>query len=531
MPQGNPARLPTPSGILLMEPLSTDSGGLLPVSNNILQRYGMLQTRAGLQALGSLVAGDIALGGFWLRDKSGAVQFYVGSNRRLYRFNNASRVFEDLRTGAAPALTGGIACPTTFTYFEQGDFQYAIAVNGIDPAVEHQVGTTTYAAVSTGYIARSICTVANRLVYGNPTIGGMRFPTMVAWSAAGDRTLNPALARQKLIDEGGHVIAVRRGTRKSVYIYRENSIWIGIAKATSDATAFEFDVASQTPGPVGPSAIASDPAFRQLYLGSDLNLWIFDGTNATILAPTANFLTGRVNPLFAPITQVVYDQISQELLVSLPLDGDTIPAHALTYSFISQGVFPADWNKLYPVTMLASWQVELETTTCQLPDVPTCELPDVPTCQLGFTPGQQTVVIGASGLVGLHAGSDDNGKTIPMAVDVLMPIQPGQEYEFDGVEIMATVACPPLTVSVLVGPTFDTCTHEITLGIIDPSIAPPAYDSGPPANVSGGPNQAVVRSATTMRGRVVIVRLRGTSPGPVQIRRIELTTNILRRAA
>ncbi len=532
MSQGEPVRVPTPSGVLLFDPLSTDEGGLLPSSTDIIQRFGMIQSRPGFQPMApALAAGDIALGGFWIRDKLTQVNFFVGTNRRLYRYNNTTRVFDDLRTGAAPALTGSVACGTTFTYFEQGDFQYAVCVNGIDAAMEHEVGSATYQLVSTGYIARSVCTVANRLFYGNTTIGGTHFPTMVAWSAAGDRTSNPAGARQKLIDSGEHIIAVRRGNRKSVYIYRENSIWIGAAKAASDAQAFSFDIAAQGPGPVGPMAIGGDPGFQHMFLGGDLNLWVFDGTNQTLLAPTANILNGRFNPLFGALVAVTYDEIAQELIVSLPLDGDTLPMHELRYSFLSRGVFPGLWNRLYPVTMLSSWQVEIETPTCLLPDVPTCELPDVPTCQLGFTAGQQTVVIGASGLVGTHEGSDDNGEPIPTATDILMPILPAQEYEFDGVEIMAPSSCPPLTISVLLGPTFDTCTHEIPLGVIDPSIVPPVYGSGPPADISHGPNLSVVRSDDTMRGRCVIVRLRSTSPLQVGVRRIELTSTARKRAA
>jgi hypothetical protein len=228
---------------------------------------------------------------------------------------------------------------------------------------------------------------------------------------------------------------------------------------------------------------------------------------------------------------VTYDTINQELLISLPLDTDTLPLHLLRYSFVTQGVFPGVWQRLYPVTMLASWQVELETTTCQLPDVPTCDLPDVPTCQLGFTAGQETVVIGASALVGTHTGSDDHGEPIATVCDLLLPLQPGQEYEFDGIEIQAPVSCPPLTVSVLVGPTFDQCVTELPLGIIDPSITPPPYGSGPLDDVPGGPNLARVGSDTVMRGRCVIVRVAATSPAPFQVRRLELTHRTRQRVA
>jgi hypothetical protein len=532
MPQGAPARVPTPAGVLLFDPLSNDDGGLLASSDNVIQRFGLLRSRPGLQAMGvRLAAGDIALGGFWVRDKAGDVQFYVGTNRRLYHFNRATRVFDDLKTGGAPTLTGSIACPTTFTYFEQGDFQYAIAVNGVDAAIEHQIGTNTYALVATGYIARSVCTVANRLFYGNMTIGAVRFPTMVAWSAAGLRDTNPALARQKLIDSGEHIIAVRRGNRKSVYIYRENSIWIGSVRVASDAQAFAFDIAAQGPGPVGEMAIGEDPGFRQMYLGGDLNLWLFDGTNQAILAPTAGILQNRFNPALGALVSCTYDQISQELIVSLPLDGDTLPLHELRYSFITHGIFPALWNRLYPVTMLAAWQVEIETTTCQLPDVPTCELPDVPTCQLGFTTGQPVVVIGASDFIATHEGSDDNGEAIDTVTEVLMPIRPGGEYEFDSVEIQGPSSCPPITVSVLVGNTFDTATTEITLGVIDPSITPPPYGSGPMEDTAAGPNLSRVVSDDVLRGRIVIVRLRCVSPQQLAARRIELTMSPRRRLA
>lgn len=527
----NPTRVPTPSGVLLLDPLSNDDGGMLPSSANIIQRFGTLQNRPGFSLMGDILAGEKALGGFWVRDQAGNVQFYVGSTGRLYHYNNASREFEDLKTGASPALNGSTACPMTFTYWEEGDFQYALACNGVDVAVEHQIGAADYAAIATGYISRTMCTVANRVMYGNTTIGGIRFPTGLAWSAVGTRATNPALARTKLLDEGGHIMALRRGARKNAWIYRENSIWVASAKAASDAQAFDFDVAWQGPGPVGPMAVADDPGFRDIYLGNDLNIREFDGTNSRIIAPTGSLLRNRFNPAFASLVCGVFDEVMQEFVISLPLDNDTLPLHLLRFSFVTGGVFVGEWNPRLPVTMLASWQVELDTTTCDLPDVPTCELPDIPTCQLGFSPGQQSVVIGASEQIGTHQGSDDNGEAIPVTMDILMPLLPGREYEFDGVEIQAPVSCPPLTVSVLVGPTYDQCTHEIALGTIDPSITPPAYEDGPLEDTAGGPNLSTVRSDTDLRGRCVIVRVRSSAPGPVQMRRLELSQSVLKRIA
>ena len=525
MPLGSPTRVPTPGGVLLFDPLTTDEGGLLPSSYNLITEHGLMVNRPGLTSLGTLTAPDVALGAYWERlHADNAPVLLVGASSKLYRYNPTTRVFDAL-TG--PVLAGTVACPVTFTYFEQGGFQYLIAVNGVDAAVENRLDQATYAAVTAGYIARSVCTVADRAFYANLTIAGGRFPSMVAWSQAGDRTVNPALNRKNLIDSGDPIIAVRRGLRKSVNIYRERSIWIASAVRATDATAFDWEEAEQVAGPLGPMAIGGDQGFRQWWLGWDLNLYSFDGTNADLLTPLQGILKGRFNPLAAALTNVVYDEMRQHLVISVALDGDTVPTHHFRYSLETKGVYPLRWNRLYPVTMLATWQVELDTPTCQLPDVPTCELPDVPTCQLGFTPGQATVIVGSHALVATHDGSADLAEEIPWQADVLMPTVPGGEYEFDGVELMAPPSCPPVRVGVSVGHTFDTRTR-LELGVIDPSIAPPAYPS-PLDDTAAGPNLARVTSDQDMRGRSTVVHLDGQTALPVAMRRLEIGLYTRRR--
>lgn len=519
MPTGSPLRVPPPPGVLVRDPLADDAGGMLPSSLNLITRFGALVSRPGLTALGqALTAGERVLGMFWTRTADGHIHLLIGTSKRWWSFNTATRQWDDLSGGVL--LGGALTMPVTFAYFGQGDFEYILGVNDTDAAKEWKHGDAAYADVATGYIARSLCVVANRVLYGHVTIGGVRFPTMVAWSAAGDRTSNPALARNKLLDTGDQIVAVRRMNRLSGVIYRERSKWIATAVQGSDAKAFAFTVADQEPGPVGPMAVGEDPGFRHIYFGSDLNLWTFDGTASTLLAITAGLLGGRVTTAALGLVSVAYDPLTQEVWVTLPLDGDTVPTWVMVYAMQTQGIFFGRLPVACAACSTGSWQVELETPTHLLPDVPTHLLPDVPTHQLGFQAGQEVLILGADAQVYTVEGSADAATAIPVTFEWLMPTAAGVEHEFDAVELMVEPPGAPITVAVLVGPTYDHLT-EIVLGIIDPSLTPPTYPD-PPEDVPGGPNLSVVRGPEVMRGRIVVVRLTATVATPLKVRRIEL---------
>ena len=409
-------------------------------------------------------------------------------------------------------LTGTPLMPTTFTYWEEGGKQYLIGVNNQDPAVEWEVGALAYQSVTNSYVADTICTVANRLVYGCPDIGGVDFPTMVAWTAAGQRTNNPTLARDSLIDTSDKIVAVRRMGRLAGVVYREWSQWMGNAIAASDARAFQFTVADRQPGPIGPAAVAEGPGLRHLYFGSDLNLYTFDGVNSTLLAATANLLTGRFSSGARQTVSVVFYPIGQYALVSLPLDGEQVPTHLLAYSFQTRGVFLGRWNPAIPITTIGTWQLELETPTHLLPNVPTHQLPDVVTHRLGFIAGQLVPIVGAAGQVYTLDGTTDDGVPIPLEADVLLPIIPGQDYEFDGVEMHVAPPANPITVSALLGPTLETLT-EYPLGVIDPTLPP--GDTEP-----GQPNAVILRAPGPMRGAVCVLRFTCAATQVIQIRRV-----------
>lgn len=523
MPSGVGLRLPPPPGQLLADPLASDTGGLIE-SENLINRYGSLRSRPGMtQVGGALLGGHPVVGSFFVRDKqglTGSIQLVVGTTATWWHLNNGTVAWDDLSAGGGPPLTGNFA-PVIFTYFEQGGNQYIIGVNDKNPAIEWQVGAAPpYAAVATGYIARSVCTVANRLFYGNVTIGGTRFPTMVAWSSPLDRTSNPALARQPLLDTADHIITVRRMGRTAAVIYREWSQWLATAQANDDANAFAFTVQDRQPGPIGPAAVAEGPGLRHTYFGSDLNLYSFDGNSATIIAATADVLRTRFNSSARFLVNAVYSPNDQEVWVSLPLSNEPFPTHVMVYSFQTGGVFFQRWQD-HPTTMLGLWQQELETPTDALPDIPTDHLPDVPTDQLGLLQLQTVLItgtqVGTTVSVNTLDGVSQFGQPISYLADLLLPIRDG-DYEFDGVNLMVEEpdVSLPITVSVLYGQSYDSLT-TLVLGIVDPTI--PSDQEA----VAGGPNKIELRTTeASIRARIIRIQLTVQAAVAVNIRRLEV---------
>jgi hypothetical protein len=519
---GTSLRLPTPQGVLLLDALATDAGGLLPTSENFLTRYGAFVARPGLDPLGQdLLANEPILGHFWTRDQQEKIQLVVATTKRWYWYGNASGIWSDL-SGAGPALTGRSTQPVIFTYWEEGNFQYVIGVNDQDLAVQWQVGTANYTSLSS-YIAKSVCTVANRLLYGNVTIGGVRFPTMVAWSSVGQRAVNLATSRAKLLDTGDPVISVRRMGRLSAVIYREQSQWVATAQAGSDAQAFQFTVQDVQPGPVGPAAITTGPGLRHTYLGNDMNLYTFDGVQATMLAPTAGLLQGRLNAATArQLTSVQYSPADQETWCAMALDGDQVPTHVLVYSYQTGGVFLHRLRESQAAYTLGTWYVELGTPTNLLPNIPTDTLPDVPTNQLGFNQGQSILIAGGAHRVYMLSGVTDEEQPIACTASYLLPLIPGGEHEFNGIEVLTRAPGVPITVSARVGSTMDTLT-KIPLGTLDPAIIPPPHPN-PLDDVMAGPNLTTLmaQTADVVRGRIVILDFQASSLVGLKIQRLEL---------
>ncbi len=427
MPVGAPPIVvPPAASVFLDEPMAGGRVGLLPSSINILNRYASMRSRPGLQHLGQIL-NERVLGSIWFRDHADTVQLVIGQPTRWRHLNNATRVLEDLSstiglfdvptddlpdvpTDELPdvvtdqlgipqggALHGSDLMPVTFCLFEQGGRQYVIGVNDVDPPKQWTPGATSYATVEDAPIARTVCVVANRLLFGYLTdADGKKLPQRLKWSKVGRRLDYSDLAQSDLLDVFDHIVAVRPMGRKAGAVYREWSEWLAVAVQGSDARAFDFILQDNKPGPIGPAAVAI-VGLRHIYFGSDLNVYSFDGVQAQIVAATANLLRGRIVNERKRLVSAAYSPVDREVWIALPLDADDVPTHLLIWSELTGGVFLGRVPMDLAVSHFGTWQAELDTVTDALPDIPTDQLPDVPTDALGFSTRQVLLIAGAGG--------------------------------------------------------------------------------------------------------------------------------------
>lgn len=149
--------------------------------------------------------------------------------------------------------------------------------------------------------ARSIAIIAERLVAVNILSGGTRFPQQVAWTAAFDATVWPALAFQSLLDGGASpLIGVISYGQTSGIIFGEESQWlVSAVQGATDPNAFTFTpVVGVTVGPVSSASIVEAEGFVY-YMGRDARIYATNGIQAS--------------PISAAIDAVVYADFNAQL--------------------------------------------------------------------------------------------------------------------------------------------------------------------------------------------------------------------------
>jgi hypothetical protein len=465
MAAGNPIVINSGLDTCLDNTLAYASPCFTPACENVILRDREFQTRPGLNPLGSN-ATEMVLGSIWLRNLTDVSQIVLGTTTNWRLFNNSTQLWVDI-SGGVPLTNSDL--PITFTYFFQGGVQYVIGVNGTDPTKEFNLAGAAYANLANAPIARTVCTVAGRVFFGAIKVGGTLFPQTCQWSAAGQRTVYPALAKNDVADTSDHIVLVINLGRRAVAIMKEQSQHLALSQPGSDANAFEFQLLDYQPGPIGACRRRSRsgrPSDR--ITGIDFNLRAFDGVKGTVIKDTQKYLLGRLNFAARALTSVRYYPARQEIWCAVPLDTDTIPTHLLVYSYITGGVtldrVPTD----LPISHLGKFYAEFDTVTDALPDIPTDQLPDVPTDQLGISSRGETLLAGSSANVFSLEGQTDNGFNIVNDWQIALPVLPRQEYQFDGLEaLFAPTTILPITISVRIGQTLETLT-EMVLGYIIP---------------------------------------------------------------
>jgi hypothetical protein len=100
----------------------------------------------------------------------------------------------------------------------------------------------------------------------------------VQWNSFNDIDDWPAINIARLVDTPGKVVAVRALSPLSVAVYKEDAVYLGTIQAAQ--TAFQFQLISQTSGPVSAAAVCAAQG-SHYWLGENLAFFKFDGGTVT----------------------------------------------------------------------------------------------------------------------------------------------------------------------------------------------------------------------------------------------------------
>lgn len=270
-----------------------DQPALDQSSSNIYYFRGALTTREGWRQLAVTVDGKNITGMFTFQGQDGTFNLITASTDHVYKSSAPSyATLTDITGGTAlTMLDTGATVLTALLDLSKSGF---IATNNKDPPYLWKLGDATRTILAAApAIARTVCTsmvgIGNsRVVFGNTTESGTRFPSRVRWSALGDPTTYPATAIADLLSTPDSIVAVRAFTRQTFAIYKDKSQWLGIAQQGSDAAAFRFELIDRQPGPIGPNAVYDGPHNSHVYLANDGNLYQFDGSSSRVISRTSD---------------------------------------------------------------------------------------------------------------------------------------------------------------------------------------------------------------------------------------------------
>lgn len=257
--------------IQTVNPAAVPQGKLLS-SSNFLTRRGVGRPRPGYEVLGTVAAADRVIGlAFWGSAATDA-NLYVHTLTAAYEWDGAA--FNAV-TGTWTASSE--AQHVRFTSFTQGDTLYLIRVNEVNaPDEVSATGGAAFVDVAgSPPAARDITTTNGRVVLF--AAGGN--PRRVQWSGFNDRTSWAAGSINDLDETQGEIIAGRAFGPLSMGIYKEDSVYLGVAQAA--LAPFQFQKILDVSGPVSTAALVSGHGVHY-WLADDNNIYQYDGNRVTI---------------------------------------------------------------------------------------------------------------------------------------------------------------------------------------------------------------------------------------------------------
>ena len=321
-------------------------------AENVTFRNGEVKVRSGLATYASPISAAARVTGAHYFPRTGAAHVTVfGTNTGLYMIDPSSAI---VNLTGVDVLTGADSNLNQFTTIVIGSPSTANIVqgNGKDPIQywDGVVATFVECACSPP-IFSDLVTAFDRIV-------GITPPYTVRWGEARSLSQWPELNARNLIDSEDPVVAIRNIGTMNVIVYKEQSIWAGMARGGSSAQAFSFELRGFYDGPANPAAITAVDNVHY-YMTKEGRIGAYDGRTHQWVG---DGVWAKISALIDKTKQyaiaAVYDPTTHEVLFTYPKTTDSTYSTGLViltlprpqFGIKSFGAWPGSW--LVPISTM-----------------------------------------------------------------------------------------------------------------------------------------------------------------------------------
>lgn len=454
MPKGVlPIEIPVPRQgfIRRVLPHKAPADSVVDGQNMLLTDDDTYMVRPGYLPMATTGPGGRILGIFGFRDISNAVRLVAANRTQWWSFDFGTRTWTNI-TGTVNVGDNNI--PNRFVTFLQANVTWLIGVNGIDKPHRWNPAAATYVDIADAPICRDIEIVTRRAVTVHTTESGTQFISRIRWSAVDDVTSWPANAFIDISDAGTIAIAVRRLSRNSAVVYRQEDAWLLTSQPGNDQNAFRIDSLGPIVGPCSPSALLGVSGVHY-YLGVDSRIYRFDGVRPTVISdPINSFLQQELITDFRSQTHCALLYADRRLCFFFAATGAQSPRTAVFYHLDTEAW---DVPQQFTEDITASTQIFEGTQATWASMTGTWNSPDpgMTTWESSISVDELVMLLGTgTGQVhrfGRVNTNDDNGTAI--VFNWTMPIvapNPQQTLLFNELESYFTKATTSQSVTVAV---------------------------------------------------------------------------------
>lgn len=245
-------------------------------AENFYSRDQTIRIRDGLAKIGQDL-NQRATGITQYTHSDGEPRLVIGTTTGWWKYNIANQNWDDITDSLNP-LTAGPNFLQSFRVFQKGSATHLLGVNGTNSPKKWNGSAATYSAMGgSPPTARTIMTLANRVILGNLSTGGTISTTAVDVSAFNDFDSGwGSVLVALLADTPGPIVAMQEMSSLTGAIWKSDALYYATAQGTT--APFRFDLRlTGIAGPVSVNAVFPLQDGTQLYLANDYSIKVYDG--------------------------------------------------------------------------------------------------------------------------------------------------------------------------------------------------------------------------------------------------------------